>query len=71
MNWIIITRKSGEHLRLTYGNTRQLFRPYYVSSAVYTVISITGNQTSDHKLQSRNSTTGPSVYIAHKWRQIN
>ena len=32
------SRKSGEHLRTTYGNTGQLFRPYYVSSSVYTMI---------------------------------
>ena len=34
-----MTRKDGEHLRTTYGNTGQLFRPYKVSSAVYAVIS--------------------------------
>ena len=35
VNWI--TRKSNEHLRMTYGNTGQLFRPYKVSSAMYAV----------------------------------
>ena len=34
MNWITMTRKSGEHLRATYGNTGQLFRTYKDSSAV-------------------------------------
>ena len=28
MNWITMTRKSGEHLGMTYGNTGLLFRPY-------------------------------------------
>ena len=45
MNWITKTRKSGEHLRTTYGNTGQLFRPYQVSSAVYTAISTTADKT--------------------------
>ena len=30
---------------------------------MYTMIFPTGDQTSDHRLQSRNFTTGPSVYI--------
>ena len=33
-----LTRKSGESLRTTYGNTGQLFQPYLVSSALYTMI---------------------------------
>ena len=41
VNWITMTRKSAEHLRTIYGNTGQLFRHYWVSSAVYTVISTT------------------------------
>ena len=28
-----MTRKSGEHLRMTYGNTGQLFQPYKVYTA--------------------------------------
>ena len=28
VNWITMTRKYGEHLRMTYGNTGQLFQPY-------------------------------------------
>ena len=28
VNGITMTRKSGEHLRMTYGNTGQLIRPY-------------------------------------------
>ena len=51
VNWINMTRKSCEHLRTTYGNTRQLFRPYHVSLAVYTVISTTSDRTSHHRLQ--------------------
>ena len=35
---ITTTRKYSEHLRVTYQTTGLLFRPYYVSSAVYTVI---------------------------------
>ena len=35
-----------------------------VSSAVYTVISPTGDQTSNHRMQSRNSTTEPSIHIS-------
>ena len=31
-------------------NTDQLFRPYEVSSAVYTVISTTGDQTNNHSM---------------------
>ena len=53
-----MTRKSAEHLRTIYGNTGQLFRPYEVSSAVYTVISTTGDRTSDHRLQWWNWATG-------------
>ena len=49
MNWMTISRKSGEHLRATYDNTRQLFR---VSSAVYTVISPTGDRTSDRRCET-------------------
>ena len=59
-----MTRKSGKHLRTTHENTAQLFRPYQVSSAVYAMISTTGDQTSDHKLQRRNSTTEPQS-ISH------
>ena len=40
VNWITTTRKSAEHLRTIYGNTEQLFRPYWISSGVYTVIWI-------------------------------
>ena len=28
VNWVTMTRKSNEHLRATYGNNGQLFRPY-------------------------------------------
>ena len=38
---------------------------------MYTVISPTENQSSDHRMQNWNSTTEPSFHIAHKWRQIN
>ena len=65
VNWITMTRKSGgEHLRITYRNTGQLFRPNLVSSAVYTMICTSGYRTSDHRLQSRNSTTEP-LLISH------
>ena len=63
-----MTRKSGEQLPTTYGNTRQLFRP---SSAVYTMISTAGDRTGDLRLQSRNSTTEPRVYVVHTCHQIN
>ena len=53
-------------IKTTNRNTGQLFRPYYVSSAVHTTISTTGDQTSDHRLQSRNSTTDSPVHITHK-----
>ena len=52
VNWNTMTRKSSEHLRTTYGNTGRLFRSYLVSSAMYTVISTTGDRTSDHRLKS-------------------
>ena len=51
-------------------DTGQLFRPCYVSSVVYTLISTTEDRTHDHRIQSRNSTTEPSVHIAHKRCQI-
>ena len=36
VNWITMTRKSGKHLRMTYGNTGQLFWPYLgLISSVY------------------------------------
>ena len=57
VNWITITGKSGKHWRATYGNSRQLFQPYYVLSAVYTVISSTEDRTSDYRMQSLNSNT--------------
>ena len=60
-----MTRKSGKLLRPVYGTAGQLFQPYKVSSAVYTVISPTGNQTSDHRKQSRNSTTELLIHITH------
>ena len=50
VNSITVSRKSGEHFRTTYGNTGQLFRPYLVSSAVYTVISTTGHGNSTHNI---------------------
>ena len=65
-NWIIMIRISGEHLRTTYGNTGLLFRP-----VVYTLISPTGDQTSDHRILSQNSTMKPPIYITRKRRQIN
>ena len=54
VNWITMTKKSGKHLRMTYGNTGQLFWPYYVSLAVYTMISTIGDRTSDHKWHQIN-----------------
>ena len=39
--------KSGEHLRTTYVNNGQLFRTWYVSSTVYTLISTARDRTSD------------------------
>ena len=52
VNWITMTSKSAEHPHTIYGNTGQLFRPYQVSSAVYTVISTTGDRTSDHSTET-------------------
>ena len=66
-----MARKFGKHLRTTYRTTGQLFQPYLVSSAVYTMISTTGDWTSNHRMQSPNSTTELPVHIAHKRRQIN
>ena len=37
-------------------NTEQLFRPYWISSAVYTVVSITGDRTNNQKMLT------PKVY---------
>ena len=51
-NWITPTRKSGEHLHVTYGNAGQLFRPYSVSSAVFTVISPSVDRTSDCRAET-------------------
>ena len=48
-----------DNLSNTHGNARELFRPYWVSSAVYTMISTTGDRTSDHVLQSRNWAISP------------
>ena len=41
-----------------------------IRSHQHTVISTTGDWTSDHRLQSQNSTTEPPIHITHKWRQI-
>ena len=63
---LICPKKSGKHLHVTYRNSGQLFRLYLVSSAVYTVIFPTGNRTSDYRMQSGNSTTEPTIHIAHQ-----
>ena len=47
-----MTKKSAEHLRTIHGNTVQLFRHYHFSSAVYIVISTTGDRTSDHSAET-------------------
>ena len=59
-------QKIWQGLSAIYRTTGQLFQPYKVSSAVYTVISPIGDQTSDHSMQSWNSTTELRVHIAHK-----
>ena len=51
-----MTRKSGKHL-----HTEQLFRPYWVSSAVHTVI-----EPKTTVCRSRISTTGPPVHFTYK-----
>ena len=61
-------QKIWQTMHVTYG---QLFQPYQVSLAVYTMISTTGDQTSDHRMQSWNSTTELLVHIAHTQCQIN
>ena len=61
--------KIRQPLHMTYWTTGQLFRPYKVSSSVYTMISPTGDWTSNHKMQSRNHwATGPYCI---KWCQMN
>ena len=47
-------------------HTEHLFRPYWFSLAVDSVISTTEDRTSDHRIHSRNSTTELSVHLAHK-----
>ena len=66
-----MVRKSSKHLHVTYGTIRQLFCTYKVSSAGYTEILPTGNRTSNHRMQSRNSLTEQLVHIAHKRSQTN
>ena len=56
VNWISMT------LRAAYGTTGQLFRPYSVSSAVYTVISPTRDLTS---VQSRVEPKLPQNQTSH------
>ena len=58
-----MTRKSGEHFRATFANTEELFRLYYASSTVYTVISPIGDQNSDHRMQSENFTIEPGFLV--------
>ena len=50
-------KKIQQTLCATYRTTGQLFWPFIGSSAVYIMISTTGDRTSDHRMQSRNSTT--------------
>ena len=50
--------------RVTYGNTGLLFRSHNFLSTVYSVIFPTGDRTSDHRMQIRNSTTEPLVHTA-------
>ena len=64
VNWITMTRKSAEHLPTIYGNTRLLFWPYKVSSAVYTVISTIGDRTSDHRFSAETLQLGHQ-FISH------
>ena len=66
VKWITMTRKSGKHLCVTLGTTRQLFQPYQVWSTVYTMISTTGDRISDHRMHNRNSTAEPITHITYK-----
>ena len=38
---------------------------------MYTMINLAGDQTSDHRMQSQNSTPASPVHIAYKQSQIN
>ena len=44
--------KIRQPLHMTYETTRQLFRSYEVTSAMYTVISPTGDWTSNHRAKT-------------------
>ena len=59
-----MTRKSGKHF-VGYTNTGQLFRPYQDSSASYTVISTTGDRTSDHRAENLPLSHGSTSYTIH------
>ena len=42
-------------------NTEQLFRPYWVSAALYTIISATGDRTNNHSIQK------PKLPLGHRF----
>ena len=52
-------------------NTEQLFRPYWVSSAVHTVIFTTGYRTNNHSMQMPKPYHWPPVHVTHKRFRIN
>ena len=65
LNRITMTRKYGKHC-VCHTNPQDSFFDHIVSSAVYTVTSLTGDRTSDRRMQTRNSASEQLVNIAHK-----
>ena len=63
VNWITMTRKPGKHFERHTEPLLSFFDLIRYHQAVYAVISTSRDRTSDHRMQSRNSTTEPLAHI--------
>ena len=52
-------------------NTEQLFRPYWVLSAVHIVISTSGDRTNNHSMEKPKIYHGPPAHVTYKRCRIN
>ena len=66
-----MTRKSSKHLAQHSEPLDSCLNLIRSHQQLYTVISPTGNRTSDNRIQSWSSTTELLVHIPHKQCQIN
>ena len=71
VNWITMISKSGEHLRMTYGNTGQIFRLLldFINSVYSDLRRCRSRQ--HPQIAKTKFYKWATVHIALKWRQIN